>query len=73
MVNVSKSSSLIGREYSYGEGGGIISTKPRNISGVKYRETLLVGPTYLTPDEIQDVIKGLEKKFRGDTYNLINR
>lgn len=68
-----KSNLRIGREYSYGEGGGIISTKPKNITGVKYRETFLIGTTYLTPEEIKDVIKGMEKKFTGDDYHLLSK
>ena len=73
MVLIKESVLYIGKEYSYGEGGGIIATKPKNISGVKFRESILIGCTYLTQSEIKDVVKGLEKSFTGTNYHLIKQ
>lgn len=63
----------LGKEYSFGDGGGVIATKPKDISGVTFRETIFMGYTFLTPNEIHDVITNLKKTFRGDSYHLLNQ
>ena len=40
---------------------------------MKFRETILIGSTYLSPEEIKEVISNMEKTFRGDNYNLTHQ
>jgi len=63
----------IGREYSYGADGGIIVSRPKDVIGVKYRETLLIGTTYLSPSQINDVISNLKVLFTGTNYNMLEQ
>ena len=41
--------------------------------GVKYRETIEMGDTFLSPAQIKDVIHNLRLTYRGDNYNLISK
>ena len=65
--------SKLGREYSYGEGGGVVSSLPRNVLGVKYRETIEMGNTFLSPEQVKDVVHNLKVIYHGDNYNLISK
>ena len=60
----------IGREYSYGAEGGIVVSRPKDVLGVTFRETLFMGNTYLSPKQIEDVISNLRVFFTGDNYHL---
>ena len=63
----------IGREYSYGADGGIIASRPKDVIGVKFRETIFMGNTYLSPSQIRDVISNLEVLFTGTNYNMLEQ
>mmetsp|Transcript_31336 Transcript_31336/g.71552 ORF Transcript_31336/g.71552 Transcript_31336/m.71552 type:complete len:322 (-) Transcript_31336:118-1083(-) len=65
-----------GTEWSFGfcvEGTGVSQGTPRQHSAHHYRETLLLPITRLTRDEINAVVKDLEERYQGYTYDLLQR
>ena len=63
----------VGKEYSYGGGGGIFVSSPRSVEGAEYRETIFMGTTYLSDKQIRDVIHDLKKTYTGDNYQMIQQ
>ena len=63
----------VGKEYSYGGGGGIVVSRPRSVEGAEYRETIFMGTTYLSDKQIRDVIHDFKKTFSGDFYQMIQQ
>ena len=63
---------FLGRENSFGCFGGIVSSKPKHIIGAKFRESLYIGDTFLSEEEIQDVIDNLARTFTADKYDVIS-
>lgn len=64
---------VVGREYSYGMGGGIVSSTPKNIVGAVFRETICMGSTYLSPQQIRDVVHNLRLSFTDSNYNMVTQ
>ena len=63
----------IGKEYSYGLGGGVVASRPGNIIGAVFRESLFMGRTYLSPQQIRDVIHNLKLSFTDSNYDMITQ
>ena len=73
MVSLSLFPHFIGIEYSYGDNGGVVASRPRDVIGVKFRETIFMGNTYLSPMQIRDVISNLKVLFTGKNYNMLEQ
>ena len=57
-----------GHPYSY---TGVYDTDPKQAAevagqGVKYEESLLIGTTMMSHDEVQELIHGLGKQYNGN-------
>ena len=64
-----------GHPYSY---TGVYDTEPKQAAeaagqGVKYKESLLIGTTVLSHDEVQELIRGLGKRYNGNAYHILNK
>jgi len=66
----SKEYSFGGHEYSY---TGVFDIQPRTAYGVKFRESICLGETSLTPHELQRVIDDLSDEFPGNCYHPLTR
>jgi deubiquitinase DESI2 len=67
---------VYGREYTFGEGGGVIDTEPFEVlesNGIFLRETILLGETWNKPTDIQDILSLIKSKFDGNAYNVLTR
>ncbi|KAK9809843.1 hypothetical protein WJX72_000250 [[Myrmecia] bisecta] len=67
-----------GIEYAYGgheyDAPGIFATDPKAAPGpVVFRESVVVGETDLSPEEVQQVVQSLGEEFRGNRYHLLQR
>lgn len=61
----------IGAEYSFGEETGITKGIPKEVMGASFRESIFMGKTFLTDDEIDRRIDTLRKSYRGDQYHMV--
>lgn len=67
---------IYGCEFAYGghEYGvsGIFATKPREAPGaVTYRESICVGETDLTPQQVQQLVQQMGQQYKGNSYHLL--
>mmetsp|Transcript_63074 Transcript_63074/g.117336 ORF Transcript_63074/g.117336 Transcript_63074/m.117336 type:complete len:333 (-) Transcript_63074:103-1101(-) len=65
-----------GAEWSFGfcvDGTGVSRSEPRQHAAHHYRETILLPCTRLSRDEIESVVKDLEERYQGYTYDLLQR
>ncbi|KAK8789319.1 hypothetical protein WA588_001204, partial [Blastocystis sp. NMH] len=60
-----------GAEYSFGEETGITKGIPKEVMGASFRESIFMGKTFLTDDEIDRRIDTLRKSYRGDQYHMV--
>ena len=49
---------ILGREYSFGSGGGIFDSTPKEAPGAQFRESLELGAFHGGSSELQSVISG---------------
>ena len=64
-----------GHPYSY---TGVYNMEPRQHEeiggeGVRYRESLHMGHTYLTQDEVRELVHALGKEYNGNAYHILNK
>eukprot|EP00434_Breviolum_minutum_P045012 symbB.v1.2.040271.t1/scaffold7114.1/size13255/2 len=52
---------------------GILRCLPKQMSGYEYQESLNLGPTPLTPDEVDDLLTELSEEYSASTYHLTHR
>jgi hypothetical protein len=67
-----------GVEYAYGgheyDVSGIFATNPRDAPGpVLFRESVVVGETSLTPQQVQQAVQELGQEYKGNRYHLLQR
>jgi len=65
-----------GSEWSFGfseEGSGVTRAPPRQHPSHHYRETVRLPCTQLSKAEIEAVVKDLEERYQGYTYDLLQR
>jgi hypothetical protein len=62
-----------GREYTFGSGGGIFSTNPRDVPNAQFRESIELGTFYGTSRDIDRAIDELRSSFHGSSYNLLTK
>eukprot|EP00271_Cylindrocystis_brebissonii_P005334 TRINITY_DN17331_c0_g1_i1.p1 TRINITY_DN17331_c0_g1~~TRINITY_DN17331_c0_g1_i1.p1 ORF type:complete len:217 (-),score=25.99 TRINITY_DN17331_c0_g1_i1:281-931(-) len=64
-----------GVEYAYGAHdyptSGVFEVEPRNTPGFKYRTTVLLGKTLLSPREFRSYVENMSSEYFGDSYHLI--
>lgn len=46
---------------------------PRDVEGVRYRETITMGNTFLSPVQVKDVVHNLKVTYRGDNYHMLEQ
>lgn len=64
-----------GHPYSY---TGVYDTEPKQAAeiagqGVKYKETLLLGTTVMSRDEVEELIHRLGKQYNGNAYHILDK
>lgn len=73
---------VFGQEWSFGSSGegddhedatGVFSCPPRGCDGHSYRESLPMGHTSLTEEEIRQLIARLTKEWKAKDYSLLRR
>ncbi|KAK9818449.1 hypothetical protein WJX74_002434 [Apatococcus lobatus] len=69
---------VYGVEYAFGghdlDISGVFATSPKDAPGpVVYRESVVVGETSASPEEVQQIVQRLGDKFRGTSYHLLQR
>ncbi|KAI3675219.1 hypothetical protein L1987_84805 [Smallanthus sonchifolius] len=66
-----------GVEYGFGchqeSESGVFETEPRKCPGFKFRESILMGTTKLTPNQVQRFIELQSNNYYGDTYHLFGK
>eukprot|EP00177_Eucheuma_denticulatum_P002126 GFKZ01003793.1.p1 GENE.GFKZ01003793.1~~GFKZ01003793.1.p1 ORF type:complete len:274 (+),score=21.44 GFKZ01003793.1:71-892(+) len=69
--------SVFGTEYCYGghpeSNTGVFEVPPRKAPDAKFRQTILIGRTQLSPAEVQEVVAAMSTVWLGNTYNLLTR
>ena len=50
-----------------------MSSTPKNIVGAVFRETICMGSTYLSPQQIRDVVHNLRLSFTDSNYNMVTQ
>jgi len=61
---------IYGREWTFGSGGGIFSTAPKEVPNAPFRESIVLGTTKLGPSDVDRIIDKLRSTFPDGTYNL---
>jgi hypothetical protein len=72
---------VYGSEYAYGGHpfpfSGIFQVNPKDAEELgdnfKFRESILLGHTDFTPEDIEGLVETLGRDFRGDKYHLMNK
>lgn len=67
-----------GVEYAYGgheyDASGVFATSPKDAPGpVTFRESIVVGETALSSDEVQALMHTLGQTYKGSRYHLLQR
>ncbi|KAL8205254.1 hypothetical protein R6Q57_008805 [Mikania cordata] len=66
-----------GVEYGFGchqeSESGVFEIEPRKCPGFKFRESILMGTTKLTPNQVQRFIELQSNNYYGDTYHLFGK
>ena len=67
---------IYGLEWSYGfseEGTGIFFVKPRQSSIGIFKESVKLGETYKSPEQVMHLVKALSEAWRGKDYDVIHK
>lgn len=66
---------VYGLEWSYGKskGSGVFSCQPRSCKAHHFRESVPMGKTRCTPEEVQNILREMRKEWRGPDYELLKR
>eukprot|EP00927_Polykrikos_kofoidii_P051015 TRINITY_DN44830_c0_g1_i1.p1 TRINITY_DN44830_c0_g1~~TRINITY_DN44830_c0_g1_i1.p1 ORF type:complete len:352 (+),score=79.84 TRINITY_DN44830_c0_g1_i1:65-1057(+) len=67
---------VFGQEWSYGysdEGTGVFCCEPRECQAHRYRESIAMGETIMTPRQVGVILDRLMKEWVGTQYDLLNR
>ncbi|XP_068683860.1 deubiquitinase DESI2-like [Montipora capricornis] len=70
-----------GKEYAFGghpyNWSGIFDMSPKSVDTLgddfKFRETLAMGTTNLSPSEVEDLVKSMGLDYQGRSYHLIDK
>lgn len=69
--------SVYGTEYCFGghphASTGVFAVAPKNAPDARFRQTLLVGRTHLTPLQVRQLIRDISAVWTGNSYNLLTR
>lgn len=68
---------VYGTEYCYGghpeNHSGVFQVRPRRAPEARFRQTVLIGRTLLTRQQVREVIQAMSEVWIGNTYNLLTR
>eukprot|EP00656_Telonema_subtile_P029784 TRINITY_DN32864_c0_g1_i1.p1 TRINITY_DN32864_c0_g1~~TRINITY_DN32864_c0_g1_i1.p1 ORF type:complete len:190 (+),score=33.50 TRINITY_DN32864_c0_g1_i1:136-705(+) len=67
---------ILGTEHTFGHsdsGTGVFEHEPRAAGGAQYRETIRMGATSLSMDQVRRVLDSLQAEFQGRSYHLLLR
>ncbi|CAJ1381585.1 unnamed protein product [Effrenium voratum] len=66
---------VFGREFSFGAGrsSGVYSCAPKGHTGHPYRESLLLGFTTMSKQEVKQLLREMKQEWRGSSYRLLSR
>lgn len=68
---------VYGVEYAYGghphAHTGVFTTPPKKAPDARFRQTLLIGFTRLSPDDVAELVQAMSAIWLGNTYNLLTR
>lgn len=68
---------VYGTEYCYGghpeSHTGVFAVAPKKAPDARYRETVFIGRTSLTPEQVSAVVEAMSMIWVGNTYNLLKR
>eukprot|EP00930_Biecheleria_cincta_P053423 TRINITY_DN38925_c0_g1_i1.p1 TRINITY_DN38925_c0_g1~~TRINITY_DN38925_c0_g1_i1.p1 ORF type:complete len:272 (-),score=59.21 TRINITY_DN38925_c0_g1_i1:115-897(-) len=67
---------VYGKEWSYGyadEGSGVFCCTPMACEGHQYRESVVIGETAMSPQEVGQVLEQLMEAWPGNEYDLLRR
>lgn len=67
---------VAGLEWSYGyseQGSGIFSCEPKCCAGAKYRESVKMGHTPMSPREVDALLERMRNEWRGMEYDLLRK
>uniref|UniRef100_A0A7S1T804 PPPDE domain-containing protein n=1 Tax=Compsopogon caeruleus TaxID=31354 RepID=A0A7S1T804_9RHOD len=68
---------VYGMEYAFGghqeDSTGVFTVEPRQAPDAKFRESISVGTTDRTPEEVTHLIELLSEEYKGPSYNLLDR
>jgi deubiquitinase DESI2 len=67
---------VYGIEYAFGgheyDAPGVFATEPRDAPGAIFRESIELGPTSLSPDQVYSLVQELGRtKYKGNAYHLL--
>lgn len=66
---------VYGIEYAYGghdyDVSGVFATRPREAPGAVFRESILMGETSLTPQQVQHLVQQMGQHYKGNKYHLL--
>ncbi|KAL8056274.1 hypothetical protein ABFX02_04G108900 [Erythranthe guttata] len=66
-----------GIEYAFGahehRTTGIFEGEPKICNGFKFRKSILIGWTDMSPDQVRVLMENFAEKYRGNAYNLISK
>eukprot|EP00438_Fugacium_kawagutii_P035140 Skav218780 [mRNA] locus=scaffold1372:415549:420987:- [translate_table: standard] len=64
---------VYGLEWSYGKskGSGVFCCPPRSCKAHHFRESVPMGRTRLTKQEVQDILEEMKQEWRGPDYELL--
>lgn len=69
--------SVFGTEYCYGghpdNHTGVFEVRPRKAPDARFRQTLLIGRTSLTMEQVGEVVGAMSLLWTGNSYNLLTR
>lgn len=64
---------IAGREYSFGSNVGVFYSRPKDIRGATFKETIDYGFYVGTREQFNAIIKNLADEFHANSYNLISK
>eukprot|EP01041_Mallomonas_annulata_P009303 gene9303-19310_t len=64
---------VCGVEYTFGGGGGIFYTEPKNAPGAKHRESIPMGTFNGTTRDLESIVNDLRGDFDGSAYNILTK
>ena len=62
-----------GTEYTFASEAGIFHHSPKDASGAKFRESIVLGEVMMGSKDVENIVNSLRPDFPGDSYNLLTQ